>query len=147
MGFLQAIARKPLGIKARRPSQIDPYVSVLMLTHNAPEYVEKSIRSLAEKTKNVAYELIVVDNASDEPTRALVQKLKDEGLIAKLVLLDRNSLFAEGNNIASTHASERATHFLLLNSDVEIRSEQWLKHLLAIHRRGVTSYGISAVSE
>lgn len=117
------------------------FVSILMLTYNAPHYVELTIRSLVEKTQGVDYELIVVDNASGDETRNLVSRLTKEGLITRLTLLDYNSLFARGNNIAAGMASDQSTHFLLLNSDIEIKSANWLRHLLDIHKRGITSYG------
>jgi glycosyltransferase involved in cell wall biosynthesis len=119
-----------------------PKVSILILTHNAPEYVKKTVYSITKHTRNVEYELIVVDNASEEPTRRLVQQLHEQGLIHKIRLLEYNSLFAKGNNIAASMASETATHFLLLNSDVEIRSRFWLTQLLLLHRKGISSYGI-----
>ena len=109
------------------------FVSILMLTHNAPAYVENSIRTVARYTDGVAYELVVLDNASDEPTRSLLTALAAEGLIDKLRLLDRNSLFAEGNNLAAEMAASEASHFLLLNSDIEVRSADWLRHLLDVH--------------
>lgn len=117
------------------------FVSILMLTYNAPDYVELSIRTVAERTRGVRYELIVVDNASQPETRDLVSRLADEGLIHKLRLMDYNSLFAGGNNIAADMASPEATHFLLLNSDIEIKDDGWLRHLLDIHRRGASAYG------
>jgi cellulose synthase/poly-beta-1,6-N-acetylglucosamine synthase-like glycosyltransferase len=117
-------------------------VSILMLTHNAPRYVEISIRSLARQTQGVNYELVVVDNASHPPTRELLSRLQQEGLVHQLRLLDHNSFFAGGNNIASRVASSDSTHFLLLNSDVEIKDPAWLSHLLSIHKPGITAYGV-----
>ncbi|HVW64154.1 MAG TPA: glycosyltransferase [Nitrosospira sp.] len=117
-------------------------VSILMLTHNAPEYVELSIRSVRERTKGISYELIVLDNASENETVSLVGNLHKEGLIDKLKLLDYNSLFAEGNNIAARLASTDSSYFLLLNSDIEVKSPDWLSHLLGVHKRGMTSYGL-----
>lgn len=117
-------------------------VSVLMLTHNAPSYVNLAIRSLAQNTKNVDYELVVVDNASEQVTRECLKQLSNEGLIAKLSLLDHNALFAGGNNIAAHMARTDATHLLLLNSDVEIRHPDWLQNLLAVHKPGITTYGV-----
>lgn len=118
-------------------------ISILMLTHNAPEYVELSIRSIRERTEGVNYELIVLDNASEKGTVSLVRNLHSEGLIDKLELLDYNSLFAEGNNIAAKLASTDSNYFLLLNSDIEVKSPDWLSHLLAVHKRGITSYGLA----
>jgi glycosyltransferase involved in cell wall biosynthesis len=117
------------------------FVSILMLTHNAPEYVETSIRTVRENTVGIDFELVVVDNASDPDTVALVSRLHSEGLITTLKLSDHNALFAAGNNIAADLAEPRATHFLLLNSDIEVRSPDWLRHLLDIHERGICAYG------
>jgi glycosyltransferase involved in cell wall biosynthesis len=114
-----------------------------MLTYNAPGYVDLTIRSLAKNTFDVSYELIVLDNASDQPTRDLVQQLYSEGLITKLKLLDYNSLFSRGNNLAAKLSSPDATHFLLLNSDVKIRNPTWLSNLLDVHKRGITAYGLN----
>jgi O-antigen/teichoic acid export membrane protein len=117
-------------------------VSILMLTHNAPRYVELSIRSLVRCTRDVSYELVVVDNASEQPTKDLLKRLRKEGLIHNLTFLSYNSFFAEGNNIAAWKAADNSTHLLLLNSDVEIKAPNWLSHLLAVHKPGITAYGV-----
>ncbi len=118
-------------------------VSILMLTFNAPEYVEISVRSVRERTRDVRYELVVLDNDSQPETKALVTRLHEEGVIDRLRLLDRNSLFAEGNNLAAEMADPAATHFLLLNSDIEVRQADWLRRLLDMHQRGITAYGVA----
>jgi hypothetical protein len=117
-------------------------VSILMLTHNAPNYVDTAMRSLAKNTKNVDYELIVVDNASELPTKQVVQQFVNSGVVRQAEFLNYNSLFAAGNNIAAGLASSDATHFLLLNSDVEIRHPDWLRNLFAVHKPGITAYGV-----
>lgn len=124
-----------------RPTQFEK-VSILMLTHNAPRYVELSIRTLVRFTRNVNYELVVVDNASEQRTKNLLKHLQREGLIQHLTLLEYNSLFAGGNNIASRLAANDSTHLLLLNSDVEMKDPNWLSNLLAVHRPGITAYGV-----
>jgi hypothetical protein len=113
-----------------------------MLTHNAPRYVEISVRTLARFTRNVNYELVVVDNASEPRTKNLLNHLQSEGLIQQLTLLEYNSFFAGGNNIAARLAANDSTHFLLLNSDVEIKDPNWLSNLLAVHKPGITAYGV-----
>lgn len=118
-------------------------VSIIMLVHNAPEYVKLAIDSVVEHTKGVDYELIVVDNRSHFPTRLLLKKMKKEGKIHKLLLSRKNLLFAKGNNAGSLLADEESTHYLLLNSDVEIRSDRWLEYLLELcPEGGISSYGM-----
>ncbi len=120
-----------------------PFVSILMLTHNAPDYVRTSIESLRNLTKNVNYELVVVDNESQDETKNLVKDFKQKGLIDRLVLNAENKFFAGGKNIAAKAASPNATHYLLLDSDVEIRRSDWLSHLLDIHpEKGISAYGL-----
>ena len=119
-------------------------VSILMLTHNAPRYVELSIRSLVERTRGVDYALVVVDNASKPPTTDLLKRLQREGLIQHLTLLGYNSFFARGNNIAAQNTAPDSTHLLLLNSDVEIKDPHWLSNLLMVHKPGITAYGVTA---
>lgn len=117
-------------------------VSIIMLTHNAANYVKRTINSIKEHTNNVDYELIVVDNASKFGTRRLVKKMKKIGKIDKLILNKSNLLFAKGNNVGSESVSEECTHILLLNSDVAIKNDLWLEKLISIcPEGGISAYG------
>jgi glycosyltransferase involved in cell wall biosynthesis len=138
-----ALNKSTDGVHPRLAAPRPEKVSILMLTHKAPRYVELSIRSLARYTRNVNYELVVIDNASNQPTKDVLKQLRNEGLIHSLTLLDYNSFFAGGNNLAARRAAHDSTHFLLLNSDVEIKDPNWLSNLLALHRPGITAYGLS----
>lgn len=113
-----------------------------MLTHNAPKYVELTIKTLRKYTKNIDYELVVLDNASKLRTRLVLQKLYRTGYVDKLVFSTYNTLFAAGNNILASVADKESDYFLLLNSDIEIKSNNWLKKLLEIHEPGITTYGV-----
>ena len=49
-------------------------ISILMLTHNAPKYVYKSITTIKNITKtNIKYEILVVDNKSSLFTEGNVE--------------------------------------------------------------------------
>ena len=117
-------------------------VSIIMLTYNAPEFVEHSIETLRKHTKGIPYELIVLDNASGDRTRRLLLKLQKRGMIDKLIFEKNNTYFAKGNNTAARLCSTDSKYILLLNSDVEIREDNWLKDLAARHERGAISYGV-----
>ena len=119
-----------------------PKISILILTFNAIGYVYKTLDSLQRLTPDIDYEVIVVDNNSRLELKLSLPLMLKRGWIDKLCLLNYNSLFAEGNNVASRLARPDATHFLLLNSDIEIRDPNWLKVLLNSHEEGITSYGV-----
>jgi len=122
-------------------------ISVLILTHNAPRYVEETIVTLNEVTRpeerNIM-EIIVFDNASDEETKRILYGLKERGYIDKLQLSEINTLFSLGNNLASNLASKESNFLLLLNSDIKINHPDWLYQLLKYKKTGnynVISYG------
>jgi glycosyltransferase involved in cell wall biosynthesis len=116
-------------------------VSIHILTYNAPNYVRLTVGTLVEKTVDPAYEIVIVDNGSQAPTRQALREIARIDRVRTVKFLNRNSLFAEGNNIAAALASTDATHFLLLNSDVEVERSDWLSNLLRGHKKGISAYG------
>lgn len=116
-------------------------IAILMLTHNAPRYVIKTLRTL-RGTCEIEYELICVDNNSSWKTQLVVMVAFWFGIIDKLCFSKKNTLFAGGNNIAAHLVSDDVTHFLLLNSDIEIFRKDWLLTLVRNHKRGLTSFGV-----
>ena len=66
-----------------------PLVSIIIVTFNAREYVQKCLASVREMTRTTPHELIVIDNASREETR---EYLRGESGF-KLVLNDENLLW------------------------------------------------------
>jgi len=115
-------------------------VSIVVLTHNALGNCKLLFDSLTT-TREVTYELVVVDNASTTETRDYLWSEFSRERINRICFLDRNTFFAEGNNIGISASSRTSSHVLLLNSDVEIRSPFWLRKLLDVHRTGATTYG------
>jgi GT2 family glycosyltransferase len=115
-------------------------VSVVVLAFNAPRYCRITINTL-QRTKDVNYETIVVDNNSRWITKLYLFWAFAMGKINRLCFLDRNTMFSGGNNIGVALSSSDSTHVVLLNSDVEIRDELWLRKLLNLHNGGVSAYG------
>lgn len=115
-------------------------VSVVVLTFNAPRYCRITLNTL-QRTEDVKYETVVVDNASSWITKCYLFWAFMLGKIGRLCVLDRNMMFSGGNNIGVALSSKDCTHVVLLNSDVEIKDPLWLRKLLDIHHGGVTAYG------
>jgi hypothetical protein len=134
-----------IGEEKYTSNEKDLKVSILILTHNAPNYVSETFETLYHITdpeilKHI--ETIVVDNASGKETKDLLLVLKEKGFIDKLFFSDRNTLFSEGNIIASGLANKKTKYYLLLNSDVSIKNKNWLNYLLSFVESGQYS-GVS----
>jgi GT2 family glycosyltransferase len=104
-----------------------PAVSIAIVTYNATAYVRRCLESLSALTA-VPHEVLVVDNASREETRAY---LKTVPWIA-LTLNDENRLWCPALNQAFKGAHRASRYFMLLNPDVEVLRADWLERLLAI---------------
>jgi len=124
---------------------LKPLVSIIILTYNAPKYVYKTLLSL-QKTSYENYEVIVFDNNSRLKTKLINLYFQSRGQIKKLILSDKNLLFAKGNNQAFSNISKNSKYVVLLNSDVLIKDPDWLTNLLKIHQYGATAFG-SVLSE
>ncbi len=99
-----------------------PEVSVVMVTHGAWELAERALSELAAHTER-PFEVIVVDNASDESTRAELSKLRN----VQLLLNDGNRGFGPANNQGAQRA--RGDYLLLLNTDAYVHPG-WLEPLI-----------------
>lgn len=117
-------------------------LSIIILSYNAPLYTWHTLNTLKNASRGYEYEIIVLDNNSKKCTKIILSKLKEKGLIDKLIFEKTNTLFAKGNNTASKYCDKSSKYILLLNSDIEVRDKCWLKYLLKNHKRGTTSYGL-----
>jgi GT2 family glycosyltransferase len=105
----------------------NPEVSVLMVTHGSWPLTERALRALVANTR-APFELVVVDNASNDETRARLAELEH----ARVILNDANRGFGPATNQAAAHA--RAEHLLLLNTDAFVHPG-WLEPMLETIRR------------
>jgi len=87
-------------------------VSIIIINYNTFTLTSNCIRSLLGVTKQVSYEIILVDNASTECDAGLFLQ-EFPGI--RLVKSERNGGFADGNNQGLAIAT--GEYILLLNSD------------------------------
>jgi glycosyltransferase involved in cell wall biosynthesis len=119
------------------PGESPVKVAIVVVSYNALGYARRMLRSV-RRTRGVPYEMLVVDNDSGLPTKLFWIAQRLLGRINRLALLDRNTFFAEGNNIGVAMAPPETTHLLLLNTDCEVVDPDWLRRMLAVHREGAT---------
>ena len=101
-------------------------VSFISALHNALAHTREMLDSLrATIPAGLEHEVILVDDASSDGTRAWLQALEDPRI--RFVLLDRNAGFAAANNQGVQTA--RGDAIVLLNNDL-ILQPGWLEPLL-----------------
>ncbi len=98
-----------------------PEVTVVIVTHNGPEWVDRCLRALLLDARPVAtIEVVVVDSASQVPTRAVLARwaaLEPDRL--RVELSDENIGFARGCNLGASLGTGRRV--LLLNPDAVVQ--------------------------
>jgi len=110
-----------------------PLVSIIVPTRNAKDLVRQCIESVVQKTTYSRYEILLVDNGSDDPASlAYFAELRDRGTVR--LIEDRLPFnFARINNAAAKHA--HGDYLLLLNSDTMVISPDWLSELVSHAQR------------
>ncbi len=106
----------------------NPLVSVIIVNYNHREYLTEALVSLQAQTFT-DFEIIVVDNASDDDSVEFVQTMFPA---VRLIALNENTGFAKGNNIGIRNA--RGKLIALLNNDA-VPDSGWLAALVAAAQR------------
>lgn len=86
-------------------------VSIIIVNYNTKEMTAKCIDSVFEKTKNVGFEVILVDNGSTDGSKELFEQ--DSRIT--YVYTNENLGFGKANNLGYSYAS--GNFIFLLNSD------------------------------
>lgn len=103
-------------------------VSLVMLVRNALDITKVSTRSILELTRYKNYELVIVDNDSNEETKDYLAGLASECKNVRLITNKENLSFSAANNKAVKES--RSKYILLINNDVEVIDENWLNILV-----------------
>ncbi|MCD4652687.1 glycosyltransferase family 2 protein, partial [bacterium] len=129
---LNAVVEKGLSpgtYRVRYHVEPEHRVSIIIPTRNAVELVEHCVSTIEKYTLYPDYEIIVVDNGSDDrlTLEYLDQKTKESKRF-KCLKFDRRFNFSEINNYAVKNTD--APYLLFLNNDIEITDDGWLTAML-----------------
>lgn len=124
----------------RSPPTPAPLVSIIIPTRNRVDLLRRCIESIQSRTTYRRYEVLIVDNQSDEPTtrgwlEQIVTPSADSPASAvappavRVLRHDGPFNFSALNNHAVAHA--RGEFVALLNNDLEVISPDWLDEMLA----------------
>jgi hypothetical protein len=87
-------------------------VSIIVVNYNSLDYTKTCIKSIIQNTSGIEYEIILIDNASEEfPAEELLNELGNIIIIRN----ERNDGFGKANNQGMEIAT--GEYYLLLNND------------------------------
>jgi GT2 family glycosyltransferase len=86
-------------------------VSIIIVSYNVRALLKQCLESVFEKTKDVGFEVIVVDNASHDGSPQMVR----EEFPSVTLLESENKGFGHANNVGAKHA--KGKYLFLLNPD------------------------------
>ena len=106
----------------------DPMVSIIILNSDHSEDLHKCIISIRNKSTYKNYEIIIVENASqEEQTFRLYDEFKKDPSI-RIIQYKEPFNFSSVNNFAVGHT--RGDVILFLNNDTEVISRDWLERMV-----------------
>jgi GT2 family glycosyltransferase len=114
-------------LRAPRSTRSAPLASIVIVTWNNLVYTRLTLESLLWRTGYPSYEVIVVDNGSDDGTRDYLAALAERDARVRLEFLERNHGFAAASNRGLELA--RGKCLVLLNNDTLLPAG-WLLRLV-----------------
>ena len=119
----------------------EPLVSIIVLNRNGVEYLKILFDDFEKKTNYSNYEIIAVDNASDDES---VEYLKSLDMDIRIIENKENLSFSKANNDASDIAN--GEYILFLNNDIE-PTFGWLNEMVGtmIYNENIGAVGAKLI--
>ena len=115
-------------VKYPLPAQ-PPLVSLLIPTRNGLKFLQRCVDSILEKTTYPNYEILIVDNGSDDPATLDYFKTVAVKKSVRVVPFNAPFNYSAINNFAAKQAN--GTVLGLLNNDLEVINADWLHEMVA----------------
>jgi O-antigen biosynthesis protein len=104
-----------------------PRISLIVPTRNGMPLLRQCVLSILEKTSYPNYEIVIVDNGSDDAaTLAFLAEIAAAARV-RVVRDDRPFNFSALNNAAARHAEGAVIG--LINDDIEVIAPEWLSEM------------------
>ncbi|MGD1705185.1 tetratricopeptide repeat protein [Dapis sp. BLCC M229] len=129
-GTVHSVPNHPGFYRIRYQISNKKLVSIIIPTRNLGNILDRCLESIFTKTTYPNYEVIVIDNGSDEPeTLSIIEEWKKkqpEGFKSYELNIPFN--FSKLNNFAVEKAE--GDYLLFLNNDTEVKTADWLEAMV-----------------
>ena len=106
-----------------------PLVSIIIPTRNGFSLLRRCVESIIRKTKYSNYELIIIDNGSEDFVAVRYLQYLQEEKLATVIRDDSPFNYAALNNKAVAQA--KGEIIALLNNDLEVINDEWLDEMVS----------------
>jgi GT2 family glycosyltransferase len=107
-----------------------PLVSLIIPTRNGMPLIRQCVASILEKTTYPNYEILIIDNGSDDPEALRYLEEVAGNARVRIVRDDRPFNFSALNNAAVRQAE--GTVIGLINDDIEVIAPEWLGEMVSL---------------
>jgi len=105
----------------------NPKISIVIPTKDKIEYLSRAIESIMEHTKYSNFEIVIVNNRSEEKeTKEYLKRIQKDGI--RVIDFDRPFHFGKLYNWASNKVD--GEYMLILNNDIKVLNDGWLESML-----------------
>ena len=94
-------------------------ISIIIVSFNTKKFTSEAINSVIKHTNGITYEIIVVDNASSDGSKELLESYAKRNKNIIYIQADENLGFGKANNLGIEKS--KGKYILLLNSDTEFK--------------------------
>ena len=103
-------------------------VSVILINYNSSEFTIKCVESINRETKDISYEIVIIDNCSSWAQYKMLSAAMQKNDHVKLYRSNINLGFSGGNMLGVQYA--RGNYLFFLNNDCELMND----NLSILHR-------------
>jgi hypothetical protein len=108
-----------------------PTIAIIIVNFNGRKWLKGLFESvLASDYPEDKLEIVFVDNDSSDKSVDYVKLGFGNDARLRIIALNKNCGFTEGNNIGSRYANKKAGYIVFLNPDTQV-DENWLKELVS----------------
>jgi GT2 family glycosyltransferase len=130
-GATAVMGRGANTVKVQRPIKQNPLVSLLIPTRDGLTVLKPCIESIINKTQYTNFEILILDNDSQEAkTVAFFKDVQASDERVKVISCPGEFNFSKINNLGALKA--KGEYIGLVNNDIEVIEGNWLSEMLSL---------------